>query len=176
MTTGLKLIRERRLEIFQEGLGRLGGASGEEPVQAGRDLFFGGFAQDAKDGRAVAIEDDGDGNDFAELKIVQSCRRSAGENRKRDFLFFEETRDFGLRLSVIERDGEEGHVLVLVSGGQFGEHGHFFAAGETPSGPEVEHNDFASVVGERVRFAREVVERKRRRRRRLRAKRIAGKG
>ena len=176
MTTGLTVIRERRLEIFQEGLGRLGGACGEEPVESRRDLFFGGFAQDAKDGRAVAIEDDGGGNDFAELEIVKSCRRSAGENRKRDFLFFEEARDFGLGLSVIERDGEEGHVLVLVSGGQFGEHGHFFAAWETPSGPEIEDNDFASVVGERVRFAREVVERKRGRRRRLRAKRIAGEG
>ena len=122
MTTGLTVIRERRLEIFQEGLGRLGGASGEEPVESRRDLFFGGFAQDAKDGRAVAIEDDGGGNDLAELEIAKSCRRSAGENRKRDFLFFEEARDFGLGLSVIERDGEEGHVLVLVSGGQFGEH------------------------------------------------------
>jgi len=165
----------RWLEIFEERLGGLGGASGEEPVESGRDLFFGGFAQDAKDGRAVAIEDDGGGNDFAELKIVKSCRCSAGENRKCDFLFFEETRDLGLGLSVIERDGEEGHVLVLVSGGQFGEHGHFFAAWETPSGPEIEHNDFASVIGKRVRCAREVVERKRRRRR-LRARRIAGKG
>ncbi len=77
----------RWLEIFEERLGGLGGASGEEPVESGRDLFFGGFAQDAKDGRAVAIEDDGGGNDFAELKIVKSCRCSAGENRKCDFLF-----------------------------------------------------------------------------------------
>jgi len=166
----------RWLEIFEERLGGLGGASGEEPGESGRDLFFGGFAHDAKGGRAVAIEDDGGGNDFAELEIVKSCRRSAGENRKRDFLFFEEARDFGLGLSVIERDGEEGHVLVLVCGGQFGEHGHFFAAWETPSGPEIEDNDFASEVGERVRFAREVVERKRGRQRRLRAKRIVGKG
>lgn len=166
----------RQLEIFEERLGRLGGARGEQPVESGRDLFFGGFAHDAKDGRAVAIEDDRGGNDFAELEIVKSGRRSAGEDRKRDFLFFEEARDFGLGLSVIERDGEEGHVLVLVSGRQFGEHGHFFAAWETPSGPEIEDNDFASVVAERVRFAREVVERKKGRRRRLRAKRIAGKG
>jgi len=72
-----------------------------------------------------------------------------------------------LRWGFIERDGEEGHVLVVVSGGQFGEHGHFFAAWETPSGPEIEDNDFATVVGERVRFAREVVERKNGRRRRL---------
>jgi len=145
-------------------------------VESRRDLFFGGFAQDAKDGRAVAIEDDGGGNDFAELEIVKRCRRSAGENRKGDFLFFDEARDFGLGLSAVERDQEEGHVLVLVSGGQFSEHGRFFAAWETPSGPEIENNDFAPVVGERVRFAREVIERKRGRRRRLRAHRIAGKG
>jgi len=145
-------------------------------VESRRDLFFGGFAQDAKDGRAVAIENDGGGNDFAELEIVKRCRRSAGENRKGDFLFFDEARVFGLGLSAVERDQEEGHVLVLVSGGQFREHGHFFAAWETPRGPEIEDNDFASVVGERVRFAREVIERKRGRRRRLRAHRIAGKG
>src|SRR6266850_2244062 len=101
----------RQLEIFEERLGRLGGARGEQPVESGRDLFFGGFAHDAKDGRAVAIEDDRGGNDFAELEIVKSGRRSAGEDRKRDFLFFEEARDFGLGLSVIERDGEEGPSL-----------------------------------------------------------------
>src|SRR5438309_10071952 len=114
----------RWLEIFEEGLGGLGGASGEEPVESGRDLFFGGFAQDAKDGRAVAIEDDGGGNEFAELEIAKSCRRSGGENRKRDVLFFEEARDCGWGVGVIERDGEEGHVLVLVCGGQLGAQGH----------------------------------------------------
>jgi hypothetical protein len=56
---------------------------------------------------------------------VKRCRRSAGENRKGDFLFFDEALDFGLGLSVVERDQEEGHVLVLVSGGQLGEHRHF---------------------------------------------------
>src|SRR5207245_1672247 len=80
---------------------------------------------------------------------------------KRDFLFLQEARDFGLRLGVIERDGEERYILVSVLGCEFGEHGHFFAAWEAPGGPEVEDDDFASGNGEGVRFAGEVVERKR---------------
>jgi len=106
---------------------------------------------------------------------MKRCGRGSGEDGKRDFLFLQEARDFGLRLGVIERDGEERYILVSVLGCEFREHGHFFAAWESPGGPEVEDDDFASGIGEGVRFAGEVVERKRGRRRRLRAKRIVGK-
>ena len=127
------------------------------------------MTHDAENGRAVAVEDDGGRKNFTQLEIVKGYGGGAGENGKGDFLVLEEARNFGLRLGVIERNGEERNVLICVIGGEFGQHGCFFAARETPGGPEIEDHDFAAVVGERVWFAGEVVERESRYGGRLRA-------
>jgi hypothetical protein len=46
-----------------------------------------------------------------------------------DFLFFEETQNFGLGFCVVEGDSQENYVLGRELLGELGKHGHFIAEG-----------------------------------------------
>jgi hypothetical protein len=54
---------------------------------------------------------------------------------------------------LIHGNTENGEPLRFVTLLKFGEPGNFDAAGPTPSGPKIEENDFAAIIGQLDRCA-----------------------
>lgn len=130
------------LIVFNQNLRLLAGAIRQQPVQAGRDIFFRGFAFDAESGRSIAVENQRCGNDLAEMELFQSFGCRAGENRKRNFLLLQKVRNLGLRLPVVQGHGKKHNLLPVVFRREFAQHRHFLAARQAPRCPEIQDKQF----------------------------------
>ena len=104
---------------------------------------------------ALAVDEEGDGQ--AKDSVVEFANlRVAHDDRIVDFEFTNEGRD-GVG-GVVHGDADDLQALRAVLVLQLDEEGSFFAAGRAPGRPEVEQNYFSAIVGERERFAGELLE------------------
>ena len=86
-------------------------AIAKEPVQIARHVRIASFTPDATRHLAIAIEDDGCGNDVAEFESVKGADVGAGPDIEGDVLLLDERLDFGEVFRVVDGDGDKAHAL-----------------------------------------------------------------
>jgi hypothetical protein len=129
----------------------------KQPFQVTRHIGIAGFAADAANYFAVAVQDDGRGDHIAKVEAVERTDVGPGPNIQHDVLLLEEGLNLGKVFRVINRDGDEVHAPRSVLLAEDRETGKFFAAGCAPRRPEADYREGAVKIAEAMIAAGQVV-------------------